>query len=128
MAAKDLNYISGQIVDAAMCVHSALGPGLLESTYSKCLAQELRLRGLMVELEVPVPIVYKGVRIRVAYRMDQLVEDAVVVELKVVRKLHPVYDAKLLSFLKLSNRRLGLLLNFNVVHMRDGIKRLVNKF
>ena len=111
MAAKNSNDISGQIVDAAMCVHSALGPGLLESTYSKCLAQELRLRGLTVALEVPVPIVYKGIRIRIAYRMDQLVESAVVVELKVVRQLHPVHEAKLLSFLKLSNRRLGLLLN-----------------
>src|SRR5215510_4512810 len=94
---KDLSYISGQIVDAAMCMHTALGPGLLQRTYSKCLAQELRLRGFAVALEVPVPIVYKGVRIRVAYRMDQLVEGVVVVELVVVRQLHPVHEAKLLS-------------------------------
>ena len=123
----ELNEISGESIGAAMCVHSTLGPGLLESTYSTCLAHELRLRGLKVELEVPVPIVYKGKRLRVGYRIDQLVEDKLLIELKVVKTIHPVYEAKLLSYLKLSDRKLGLLINFNVVHLKDGIKRIVNK-
>ena len=124
---KDINAISAEIVDAAMKVHSALGPGLLESAYLACLAHELRSRGLAVRLQVPLPILYEAVRIRVGYRVDMLVENVVIVELKVVRKLHPIHEAQLLSYLKLAERKLGLLINFHVVHLRDGIKRMVNK-
>jgi len=122
----ELNSISGEIVDAAIKVHTALGPGLLESTYTACLAHELRLRSLDVRLQLPLPIQYKGVLIRVGYRIDMLVQSSVVVELKVVRTLHPVHEAQLLSYLKLSGCKLGLLINFNVAHLRDGIKRMVN--
>ena len=124
---KDINAISAEIVDAAMKVHSALGPGLLESAYLACLAHELRSRGLAVRLQVPLPILYEAVRIRVGYRVDMLVENVVIVELKVARKLHPIHEAQLLSYLKLAERKLGLLINFHVVHLRDGIKRMVNK-
>jgi GxxExxY protein len=118
--------ISGEVVDSGMRVHSQLGPGLLESAYLLCLAHELRLRGLRVELQVPVPLCYEGLRVPAAYRIDMLVERAVIVELKVVRALHPIHHAQLLSYLKLTNLRLGLLINFSVVHLRDGIKRLAN--
>ena len=124
---KDINAISAEIVDAAMKVHSALGPGLLESAYLACLAHELRSRGLAVRLQAPLPILYEAVRIHVGYRIDMLVENVVIVELKVVRKLHPIHEAQLLSYLKLAERKLGLLINFHVVHLRDGIKRMVNK-
>ena len=124
---KDINAISAEIVDAAMKVHSALGPGLLESAYLACLAHELRSRGLAVRLQVPLPILYEAVRIHVGYRIDMLVENVVIVELKVVRKLHPIHEAQLLFYLKLAERKLGLLINFHVVHLRDGIKRMVNK-
>ncbi len=124
----ELNFTSGEIVDAAICVHKALGPGLLESTYSACLAHELRSRSLDVRLQVPVAIQYKGIRIRIVYRIDMLVESAVVVELKVVKGLHPIHEAQLLSYLKLSDRRVGLLINFNVLRLRNGIKRIVNNF
>ena len=124
---KDINAISAEIVDAAMKVHSALGPGLLESAYLACLAHELRSRGLAVRLQVPLPILYEAVRIHVGYRVDMLVENVVIVELKVARRLHPSHEAQLLSYLKLAERKLGLLINFHVVHLRDGIKRMVNK-
>jgi len=120
------NQISGEIVDAAMKVHSALGPGLLESAYEACLAYELRKRGITVEQQVALPVLYDGVTLDLGYRIDLLVEDEVIVELKSVAKVLAIYEAQLLSYLRLSGRRLGLLLNFNVLHMRDGIKRMVN--
>ncbi len=109
-----------------MRVHSALGPGLLEGAYEACLAYELRARGLSVLTQVPLPLLYAGVRIEVGYRVDLLVDDTVVVELKAVAKLQPIHEAQLLSYLKLSGHRVGLLLNFHVVHLKDGIKRMVN--
>jgi GxxExxY protein len=109
-----------------MEVHSALGPGLLESAYEACLIYELRCRGCEVSAQHPLPLVYKGIRIDVSYRIDLLVENAVVVELKAVDKMLPLHEAQLLSYLKLSNRKLGLLINFQVAHLRDGIKRMVN--
>jgi GxxExxY protein len=121
-----INEISGQTVDGAIKVHTALGPGLLESAYLECLAYELSDRGLQVRTQVPVPLVYRRVHIRVAYRIDLLIERALIVEVKVVRKLHPLHEAQLLSYLKLTNRQLGLLINFNVVHLRNGIKRIAN--
>ena len=122
-----VDEISGQIVDAAIKVHSALGPGLLESAYEACLAYELRKRGLRVLVQHPLPVVYDGVRLDVGYRMDMLVEDTVVVDLKAVAKVLPVHEAQLLSYLKLSDRKVGLLINFHVLHLRDGIKRMVNE-
>ena len=109
-----------------MKVHTVLGPGLLESAYETCLEHELRKRGLHVVRQLPVPIVYDGVKIDVGYRIDLLVNNSVVVEVKAVIKLVPVHEAQLLSYLKLSGHRLGLLINFNVVHLKDGIHRLVN--
>lgn len=102
-----INEVSGEIIDGAIKVHTALGPGLLESAYLHCLAYELGERGLEVRVQVPVPLVYRQLNIRVAYRIDLLIERAVIVELKVVRKLHPIHEAQLLSYLKLTNARLG---------------------
>ena len=122
----DVNEVSGIVVDAAMKVHTALGPGLLESAYEACLLHELRKRGRKVLSQVVLPVVYDGVKIDVGYRIDLLVEDVVIVELKAVEKLLPIHDAQLLSYLKLGGYRLGLLINFNVLHLKDGIKRKVN--
>ncbi|MGH7620200.1 MAG: GxxExxY protein [Gemmatimonadaceae bacterium] len=122
-----INDVSGQIVDAAMTVHSVLGPGLLEAAYQVCLAHELRKRGLVVRREVRVPVRYDGVVLDVAYRIDLLVEECVVVEIKVVSKIIPVHEAQLLSQLKLGDYRVGLLINFNVAHLKDGIVRKVNR-
>jgi GxxExxY protein len=122
----EINAIGRHIIDGSMKVHSVLGPGLLESAYHGCLAQELRLRGLFVETQVQVPITYRSVRLDVGYRIDLLVEHSVIVELKTVKQLHPIHEAQLLSYLKLADHRLGFLINFHVVHLRDGIKRRVN--
>ena len=121
-----LGQVSGTIVDAAMRVHSVLGPGLLESAYAACLAHELRQRGLKVLCEVALPVVYDGIKLDVGYRLDMLVEDAVIVELKAVEALAPIHQAQLLSYLKLSGKHVGLLINFHVLHLKDGIKRMVN--
>ena len=123
-----INQITGQIVDSAMKVHSALGPGLLESAYEACLAFELRDRGIRVERQVDLPVVYRDVQLDVGYRLDLLVEGQVIVELKSVEKMLPLYDAQVLSYLKLSGRSVGLLMNFNVPRMKEGIKRIVNQF
>lgn len=122
----ELNDITGQIVNAAMKVHTALGPGLLESAYEACLAYELRQRGLHAETQVALPVKYEGVQLDAGYRLDLFVESRVIVELKAVEKLIPLYEAQLLSYLKLSNCKVGLLMNFNVHRMKDGIKRMVN--
>jgi GxxExxY protein len=123
----EINEITGQIVDAAMKVHSALGPGLLESAYEACLLYELHKRGLKAINQVPLPVVYESVRLDVGYRIDLLVEDAVVVELKSVEEIQPIHKAQLLSYLKLSGKKVGLLINFNTVHLKDGVTRMVNK-
>ena len=120
-----INFVSGQVVDAAMRVHSALGPGLLESAYEACLVHELQKRGLRVQSQVPMPVYYDGVRVELAYRIDLLVEDAVIVELMAIVKLAPIHEAQIPSQLKLSNYRLGLLINFHEVHLKNGIKRFV---
>jgi len=121
-----INQVSGAVVDAAMKVHTALGPGLLESAYASCLAYELRRRGHQVAVQASVPVVYDGLRIDVGYRIDLLVDDVVVVELKAVDTLAPIHEAQLLTYLKLSGKKVGLLINFNVLHLKDGIKRMVN--
>ncbi len=122
----DINIISGMIIEAAMRVHTALGPGLLESAYEACLLHELRKMGLKAVSQLALPIVYDGVTIDTGYRIDCLVEDLVIVELKAVEKTLPIHEAQLISYLKLSKKTLGLLINFNVVHLKEGIKRIAN--
>lgn len=114
------------IVDSAFKVHSALGAGLLESAYEACLARELLKRNLTVARQVPCPILYDGERIDAAFRLDLLVQEKVVIEVKAVEKLLPVHTAQVLTYLKLGKLKLGYLLNFNVPHMKDGTKRIVN--
>ena len=123
----NINDVSGQIVDASIRVHSVLGPGLLEAAYQLCLTHELRKRGLDVRREVITPIRYDGITLKAGYRIDLLVEGAVVVETKSVAKLVPIHEAQLLSHLRLGDYRLGLLINFNVVLLKDGIVRIVNR-
>ena len=113
------------VVHAAFTVHKALGPGLLESVYEACICHELGKAGLKHRRQVPVPLVYDGLQFDEGFRIDVLVEDAIVCELKAVEKLHPVHEARLLSYLRLSRKRLGLLINFNVPAIKDGIKRMV---
>jgi GxxExxY protein len=119
------NEISGAVVDSAMKVHSALGPGLLESVYLACLVHELDQRGFRTAVQLPLPVIYDGVRLDLGFRLDLLVETFVVVEIKAVEAITPVHQAQLLTYLKLSQRHLGLLINFNVVHLRHGIRRMV---
>jgi len=119
------NEVSGIVVDAAIKVHSALGPGLLESAYEACLAHELTKRGMHVEAQKVLPVVYDGVILDIGYRLDLLVNDAVIVELKSVKEIADIHRAQLLSYLKLSGKPIGLLLNFNVVLMKNGIQRFV---
>ena len=120
------NHYSRLIIGAAIEVHRALGPGLLESVYERCLKHELTKHDYKVQTQLWLPVIYDGIEIEGGYKIDLLVEDIVVVELKVVEAVQPVHKAQLLSYLKLSRKEVGLLINFNVVHMRDGIKRLVN--
>jgi len=120
-----INRITEGVIRAAMKVHSALGPGLLESAYEACMAHELRKAGFKVMRQVGLPLVYDGVELDVGYRVDLLVEDRVIVELKSVEKMIPVYDAQIISHLRLSGKRVGLLINFHVVKLKDGIKRFV---
>ncbi len=119
------NEISGEVIDAAMKIHSALGPGLLESGYAACLKHELIKRGLKVACEVPLPVIYDGVRLDAGYRLDLVVEDTVVVELKAIEALAPIHQAQIISYLKLSGKPIGLLINFHTLHLKDGIKRFV---
>ncbi len=109
-----------------MKVHTALGPGLLESAYEACLLHELRKNGFQAKSQVPLPVVYDGLELELGYRIDLLVEDLVVVELKAADAIHPIHEAQLLSYLKLSGKSLGLIINFHTVHLKDGIKRFVN--
>ena len=122
----DIEEVGRNIVDAAIKVHRALGPGLLESAYQKCLTYELGKRNLSVECEVVLPVVYDGQRIDAGYRIDMFVEDCVIVENKAVEQLLPIHEAQLLTYLKLQDCRLGFLLNWNVPLMKRGIKRMVN--
>jgi|SRR5215471_1963704 GxxExxY protein len=121
-----VNEITGVIVNSAMKVHSLLGPGLLESAYQACLAYELRNRNFEVATEVALPVIYEGQKLEVGYRIDLVVEGRVVVEVKSVEAIHPIHQAQLLSYLRLSEIHVGLLINFNVLRLRDGIKRMVD--
>jgi GxxExxY protein len=122
----DENELSKIILDAAFRVHSALGPGLLESAYEACLAYELRNEGLEVLTQVPLPLVYREVRLDIGYRLDMVVEDLVIVEIKAIDSLTAIHQAQVISYLKLSGKKLGILINFNNLHLRDGIKRVVH--
>jgi len=120
-----LNQISYDIIGASYKVHSALGPGLLESTYEVCLEYELLKIGYKVERQKPLPINYNGIRLDAGYRIDLFVEDSVIIELKSVNEMLPLFKAQLMTYLKLAELKLGLLLNFNVTDMKKGITRIV---
>ena len=126
MKAKD--PLSYKIIGCAMEVYNTLGPGLLEAAYEKALIHELELNGLSVASQVPVEMNYKGVNLGEGLRLDLLVEDSIVIELKSVEELKPVHYKQLLTYLKLMDKRIGLLINFNVYDFREGIKRVVNEF
>jgi GxxExxY protein len=125
---RDLNGITRGIIAAAIEVHRHLGPGLFESAYQECVCYELSKMGLSFTREVHLPLSYKGVQLDCSYRIDLLVEDAILVELKSVEQFLPIHSAQLLTYLKASNRRIGLLINFNVLVLKDGIKRIVNDY
>jgi GxxExxY protein len=121
----EINQITHEILDSAYKVHTALGPGLLESAYRICLAYELRKKGLKVDEEKPVPVIYEEVKLDCGYRMDLLVEDAIVVELKTVDAFTDVHFAQILTYLRFANKKVGLLINFNTKSLKNGIKRFV---
>lgn len=122
-----LNDSSGAVVDAAIKVHRSLGPGLLEGAYEGCLVHELRKRGHLVVQQLPLPVLYDGICIDLGYRIDLLVDGGIIVEVKSVGKLAPIHNAQVLSYLKLGGYKVGLLLNFNVPRLKDGIRRIVNR-
>lgn len=121
----DLNRITEAVIGAAIKVHRALGPGLLESAYQECLSRELSLREISFQREVPLPVHYEGVQLDCGYRLDLVVADEVIVELKSLDQLAPIHEAQLLTYLRLSGKRVGLLINFNVPMLKDGILRRV---
>ena len=123
----DINQLSSKIIGAAIQVHKALGPGLLESAYEKCICYELSYQGFSFERQKPLAINYKGVKLDCGYRLDIVVENTIILELKSCEKIEPIHKAQLLTYLKLSGLNLGLILNFNVPVMRDGIVRIVNE-
>jgi GxxExxY protein len=118
--------IGKKVLDAAYTVHSALGPGLLESVYEACMAQKLRQQKVIVDTQVAMPVTFEGVQVETGLRLDLLVGNLVIIELKSVETIIPLFEAQLLTYLKLTGLRLGYLINFNVVHLKDGIKRMVN--
>jgi GxxExxY protein len=122
-----INELTQRIIGAAIEVHRQLGPGLLESAYEECLARELQLRGVAFDRQKPIPVVYKGVKLECGYRIDLLVENRVVVELKAIEAIAPVHEAVVLTYLKLSGNRVGLLINFHVPVLKDGIRRYIWK-
>jgi GxxExxY protein len=122
-----INDITEKIIGCAIEVHKQLGPGLLESTYEACLLYELKKAGLEVKTQIGLPLIYKEIKLEVGYRMDFLVENCVIAEIKSVESLNDVHTAQVLTYLKLSNSKIGLLINFNVLRLKDGIKRLIAK-
>ncbi|MFQ5917091.1 MAG: GxxExxY protein [Candidatus Binatia bacterium] len=123
----DINKLSSKIIGAAIEVHKALGPGLLESTYEECICHEMSFGGLSLERQKPLAIMYKGMKLDCGYRLDVVVENAIILELKSCEKIEPIHRAQLLTYLKLADLNLGLILNFNVTLMQDGIVRIVNE-
>ena len=128
MEQPQFNFYSGQIIDSAFQVHKEFGPGLLESVYQFCLAEELRQRNIRLRQEVFLPLIYKGTPVNKDFRIDLLIEEEIIVEVKSVDALAPIHEAQLLSYLKLSNKWLGLLINFNVPVIKAGIRRIVNGY
>src|SRR5579872_2863964 len=122
---REHDAIARQIVDSAFAVHSALGPGLLESVYEQCLERELRYRNIAVARQVALPLLYRDEPIEVGFRIDMLVNNLVIVEIKAIEKLLPIHEAQLLTYLRLSRKQVGLLINFNTVLIKEGIRRLV---
>jgi len=123
---EELELLATAVVDAAFTVHSALGPGLLESAYQACLLHELHKRGLAVQCEVAFPLAYAGLSMDTGYRVDMVIEGEILIENKAVQEITPIHRAQLLTYLKLSGKRLGFLINWNVPRIKDGIRRLVN--
>ncbi len=128
MTREELNALGAQILDACIAVHKELGPGLLESVYVFALLKELELRGIRAVTKIAIPLIYKGHDTGKFYEMDMLIEGEVIFEAKAVDIMHPVYDAQMISCLKLTDNRLGYLVNFNVVRLKDGFRRFVNNF
>ncbi|KAB0671163.1 GxxExxY protein [Oryzomonas sagensis] len=126
MTREEIDSLSNKVIGALIEVHRCLGPGLLESAYEECLCRELELRGIAFERQASLSIAYKGIQIDAAYRIDILVENALILELKSVAKLESIHEAQVLTYLKLKNLWLGLLINFNVSVLKDGIRRMVN--
>jgi GxxExxY protein len=120
-----INDVTGKIINSAMKVHTKLGPGLLESCYRDCLAYELKQEGLLIEVEKPIPLVYESVKLEAGFRADILVENCVIAELKSVEAIHDVHIAQIFTYMRLSNAKIGLLINFNVIHLKDGINRYI---
>lgn len=125
MAINHLNKITDLIIGSAIEVHKALGPGMLESAYQKCMVYELREMGLHIQSEVPVPVIYKEIELDYGYKIDLLVEDAVIVELKSVEHLTKVHEAQILTYMKFANKPVGLLINFNNLLLKNGVRRFV---
>ena len=122
----EMNELSGKVIGLAIEVHNALGPGLLESAYKECLYYKIGKSGLYVEKEKPMPLVFENVKLECGYRIDLLIENKLVVEIKSVEAINDIHLAQTLTYLKLGNYKLGLLINFNVVRLKDGIKRVIN--
>ena len=123
-----IDKFSNEIIGSAINVHKELGPGLLESAYEACLCHEFTLKNIHFERQLALPVKYKSVKLDCGYRLDILVEDLIIVELKTVEEIMPIHTAQVLTYLKLSDKRLGIILNFNVPVLKDGIKRIVNNF
>lgn len=123
-----LDKLTEKIIGCAIAVHRALGPGLLESAYEECVCFELNQAGIKFERQVPLPVAYKSVKLDCGYRMDVVVDSSVILEIKAVERIIPVHEAQLLSYLKLHNKRVGLLMNFHVPVLKNGLKRIVNSF
>ena len=124
----EINEITSEIISASIEIHTALGPGLLESVYEEVLFYELTERKLFVERQVPIPVFYKGLKMKIGFRADLIVEKTIVVEIKSVEIVSPVYKKKAIAYLKLTGLKIGLLINFNVILLKDGIKRIINGY
>ncbi len=121
----EINKITESIIGASIEVHKSLGPGLLESAYEKCLEYELKLRNLKVDRQIPIPVVYKDLHLEYGYRIDLFVENTVIVEINSVDALHPVHEAQILTYMKFAEKKIGLLINFNVKLLKQGLKRYI---
>lgn len=121
----EINKITEKIIGCAIEVHKVLGPGLLESAYEECLSYELLQNGLKIERQKPVPVIYKYVKLECGYRIDILVEDSVIIELKSIEGITPVHEAQVLTYLKFTEKKIGLLINFNVLRLKDGLRRFI---